>query len=378
METFQLYFELIGAVAFAISGAALGIRKGMDLFGVAMVGMTTAVGGGILRDVMLGQTPPAALRDPAQALVAIAVSVLCFYIWRWRKTELHNRYADAVLLVADSIGLGIFSAHGAAIAIQAGYRRKSGASGGKTACDRRHIVVYYIIQKARREVDAMGLHDGHRQRAKERYGQVGADALADHELLELALFYAVPRQDTNETAHRLLKRFRSLQGVLQASPEELEQVEGVGKNAALLLHLMADISQRARITSLPEKILNSPDRTGAYFMELLTGQKRELLYQVCLDGKGKLLTCRCIAKGTVSASAVHVRQVVENALYAGASTIILAHNHPSGVALPSDADVLVTHRIQEALAPLGIRLADHIIVADDDYVSMAESGFLQR
>ena len=99
METFQLYFELIGAVAFAISGAALGIRKGMDLFGVAMVGMTTAVGGGILRDVMLGQTPPAALRDPVQALVAIAVSVLCFYIWRWRKTELHNRYADAVLLV---------------------------------------------------------------------------------------------------------------------------------------------------------------------------------------------------------------------------------------------------------------------------------------
>ena len=200
----------------------------------------------------------------------------------------------------------------------------------------------------------MGLHDGHRQRAKDRYRQLGADALADHELLELALFYAIPRQDTNETAHRLLKRFRSLQGVLQATPEELEREEGVGRSAALLLCLIGDISRRARITSLPEKILN------------------------CLDGKGKLLTCRCIGKGTVSASPVHVRQVVENALYAGASTIILAHNHPSGVALPSDADVLVTRRIQEALAPLGIRLADHIIVADDDYVSMAESGFLQR
>ena len=174
----------------------------------------------------------------------------------------------------------------------------------------------------------MGLHDGHRQRAKDRYRQLGADALADHELLELALFYAIPRQDTNETAHRLLKRFRSLQGVLQATQEELEQVEGVGKNAALLLCLIGDIGRRARVTSLPEKILNSPDRTGAYFMELLTGQKRELLYQVCLDGKGKLLTCRCIGKGTVSASPVHVRQVVENALYAGASTIILAHNHP--------------------------------------------------
>ncbi len=119
MGNFQLYFEMIGAVAFAVSGAALGIRKGMDLFGVAMMGMTTAVGGGILRDVMLGQTPPVALRDPMQALVAIAVSVLVFYIWR-RKADIHNKYAEAVLLVADSIGLGIFSAHGAAIAIQAG------------------------------------------------------------------------------------------------------------------------------------------------------------------------------------------------------------------------------------------------------------------
>ena len=102
-------------------------------------------------------------------------------------------------------------------------------------------------------------------------------------------------------------------------------------------------------------------------------------YIVTRQGQGILFSGPSgIGKGTVSASPVHVRQVVENALYAGASTIILAHNHPSGVALPSDADVLVTRRIQEALAPLGIRLADHIIVADDDYVSMAESGFLQR
>ena len=121
MGSFQLYFELIGAVAFAISGAALGIRKEMDLFGVAMMGMTTAVGGGILRDMMLGQTPPAALRDPLQALVAVVTSLLVFYIWRRRRETMHNRYAEIVLLVADSIGLGIFSAHGAAIAIQAGY-----------------------------------------------------------------------------------------------------------------------------------------------------------------------------------------------------------------------------------------------------------------
>lgn len=120
MLDFQFYFELIGAVAFAVSGAALAVKKGMDLFGVAMMGMTTAVGGGILRDVMLGQTPPAALRDPLQALVAVGTSLLVFLVWKRFRPQGDHRTWDAALLVADSIGLGIFSAHGAAIAIQAG------------------------------------------------------------------------------------------------------------------------------------------------------------------------------------------------------------------------------------------------------------------
>ena len=223
----------------------------------------------------------------------------------------------------------------------------------------------------------MGLHDGHRQRSKRRYLALGAEGMEDHQLLEL-LFYAIPRQDTNETAHRLIQRFGSLQGVLHAAPEELTSVEGVGENAAVLVRLVGDMALRARCSSLPQKVLNSPDRTGAYFMELLAGEKKEMLYQVCLDAKGKLLTCRCISKGSVAASPVSVRQVVENALYAGASSIILAHNHPSGVALPSQQDLLVTRQIQEALSPLNIRLADHVVVADSDYVSMAESGLLAR
>ena len=222
----------------------------------------------------------------------------------------------------------------------------------------------------------MGLHDGHRQRSKRRYLAVGAQGLEDHQLLELLLFYAIPRQDTNETAHRLLKRFGSLQSVLNAAPEELTGVDGVGENAAVLLRLAGDITLRARCSTLPQKVLNSTDRTGAYFMELLAGEKKELLYQVCLDGKGKLLSCRCISKGSVGASPVYVRQVVENALYAGASGIILAHNHPSGVALPSAEDRMVTRQVMEALEPLGIRLIDHIVVADNDFVSMAESKLM--
>ena len=133
----------------------------------------------------------------------------------------------------------------------------------------------------------MGLHDGHRQRSKRRYLALGAEGMEDHQLLELLLFYAIPRQDTNETAHRLIQRFGSLQGVLHAAPEELSSVEGVGENAAVLVRLAGDMALRARCSSLPQKVLNSPDRTGAYFMELLAGEKKEMLYQVCLDAKGK-------------------------------------------------------------------------------------------
>ena len=443
MPGFQFYFELIGAVAFAISGAALAVKKHMDLFGVAIMGMTTAVGGGILRDLLLGITPPAALRDPLQALVAIATSLLVFLVWKRFHPEGDHRNWEALLLVADSIGLGIFSVHGAAVAIRAGLGGNvfltllvgmlTGVGGGvlrdlccmerpyiftkhiyacpspgggeqhryyttpppqsqailhRNKCSKKQLVTHgdmwytmlsriYSFSRRRGGV-IMGLHDGHRQRSKRRYLALGAEGLEDHQLLELLLFYAIPRQDTNETAHRLIQRFGSLQGVLHAAPEELTSVEGVGENAAVLVRLVGDMALRARCSSLPQKVLNSPDRTGAYFMELLAGEKKEMLYQVCLDAKGKLLTCRCISKGSVAASPVSVRQVVENALYAGASSIILAHNHPSGVALPSQQDLLVTRQIQEALSPLNIRLADHVVVADSDYVSMAESGLLAR
>ena len=222
----------------------------------------------------------------------------------------------------------------------------------------------------------MGLHDGHRQRCKRRYLAAGAEGMDDHQLLELLLFYAIPRCDTNETAHRLLKRFGSLQGVLYADPGELAAVEGIGESAAVLLRLTGDLSLRARKAALPEKLLNSPGRAGAYFAELLLGQKRELLYEACLDGKGKLLSCRCITKGTVTSSPLQVRQVVENALYSGADSVLLAHNHPSGVALPSPADNATTLSVFDALRTVGVELADHIIVADDDFVSLRHNGLL--
>lgn len=222
----------------------------------------------------------------------------------------------------------------------------------------------------------MGLHDGHRARKKEQFRQHGLDSFADHEVLELALYYAIPRRDTNEIAHRLLQKFGSLQNVLNAPAEELAKVEGVGDGAALYLTLLEAIRKRAARPTGRERVLNTVDKCGRYFLALLEQERQEVLYQACLDAKGKLLSCKRLSQGGADSAAFSLRQVVENALLSNASVVVLAHNHPSGVALPSAEDRMVTRQVMEALEPLGIRLIDHIVVADNDFVSMAESKLM--
>lgn len=222
----------------------------------------------------------------------------------------------------------------------------------------------------------MGVHDGHRQRKKEQFLRRGLEGFADHEVLELLLYYAIPRRDTNELAHRLIDRFGTLRGVFDAAPEELRQVDGMGESAALFLQLLPAVGRRALLNEKKEVILNSVETVGAFFARLLDAERREVLYQVCLDAKGKLLSYHRLASGTVSMAPVSVREVVENALRCDASRVVLGHNHPSGVALPSEEDRQITLQIQQALATMSITLVDHIIVADGDFVSMAASGML--
>lgn len=222
----------------------------------------------------------------------------------------------------------------------------------------------------------MGLHDGHRARKKELFRQNGLDGFADHEVLELVLYYAIPRRDTNEIAHRLLQKFGSLQNIFNAPAEELARVPGVGDGAALYLTLLPEVQKRSLRAVGKERVLNSVDKCGRYFLELLGQERQEMLYQICLDGKGKLLSCKKLSQGSADCTALSVRQVVENALLSNASAVVLAHNHPSGVALPSESDRTVTLWVRDALKTMDIRLLDHIIVADNDFVSMNQSGYL--
>ena len=223
----------------------------------------------------------------------------------------------------------------------------------------------------------MGLHDGHRARKKEQFRQHGLDGFADHEVLELLLYYAIPRKDTNVTAHLLLERFGSLDEVMHAPVDELKKVKGMGENAALFLRLIPAVCQYAEQNGKKDEILNSVEKSGQYFMKLLRDERREVIYMACLDQKGKVLRCCRLVEGDVNMAPLSVRQAVEQALVANAAMVQLAHNHPSGIALPSEEDIYVTRMIKEVLSPLNIRLIDHIVVADGDFVSMRDSGMLE-
>ena len=222
----------------------------------------------------------------------------------------------------------------------------------------------------------MGFHDGHRERRKDQFRRYGLDGFADHEVLELLLFYAIPRRDTNELAHRLLERFGSLQGVLATSREELESVEGMGESTALFLTLIPALGHRLYRGTVEERIINTVEEAGDFFLHLLSQERRESLYQVCLDGKGKMLACCRLSTGTAAMTQIGLREVVETALRCSASRVLLGHNHPSGVALPSQEDRQATEQIAQALRVMDIALMDHIVVADGDFVSMAASGML--
>lgn len=224
----------------------------------------------------------------------------------------------------------------------------------------------------------MGLHDGHREKMRRRFLETGLDSFAEHEALELLLFYAIPRRDTNALAHQLMDHFGSLDAVLSAPVEELMRMDGIGENAAVLLKLVPRVVQKAKLAANKEIIINSTEKAGDYLLERFRGEKNEVIYQLCLDRKGKLLSCRRLNEGGADSSELNIRRLVENALLVSASAVILSHNHPSGIALPSSEDYATTERVQTALNMVGVALVDHIIVADDDFVSMADSGTLKR
>ena len=221
----------------------------------------------------------------------------------------------------------------------------------------------------------MTIHDGHRQRFKEEF-LARPDSFPDHKLLELLLFYVNPRGDTNPIAHALMERFGSLAGVLDALPADLKKVPGVGDHGVALIKAVKELSGRyLTARSSLEEIVRTTEDAKALLQPYFFGARNERVCLLCMDGKGKCLGVRLVGEGSVNAAEVTFRGVVEAALSLNSSRAILAHNHVSGLALPSAEDKLTTQRLREVLGAVGVVLEDHMIFVDDDMVSLRDSGF---
>lgn len=222
----------------------------------------------------------------------------------------------------------------------------------------------------------MSIHEGHRQRLKDRFRQEGLDGFNEVNALEMLLFYCVPRSNTNPLAHRLIERFGSFSGVLDASIEELEAVEGVGHNISTFLAFIPQLERYYNDNKNKNlKILTSVSQCGEYLRPKFINRKNEMVYMVCLDAKCKVLSCKQLGEGSVNSAGVPIRRIVDVALKMNASSVILAHNHPGGVAFPSSDDIQTTIRVSQALAGVDVVLTDHLIFADGDYTSIVDSGY---
>ncbi len=212
---------------------------------------------------------------------------------------------------------------------------------------------------------------GHRQRLRDRFASGGAEALPDYELLELVLFSAIPRRDTKPLAKRLLARFGSFAEVVNAPPERLKEVKGVGDAAVLQLKLVRAGALRLMQGGIMQRpVLASWTAVLDYCRVAMGYEAREQFRILFLDKKNRLIADEVQQEGTVDHTPVYVREVVKRALELSASAIILVHNHPSGDPTPSRADIDMTRQIVDAAKPLGVVVHDHIIVGKQGHASM--------
>jgi DNA repair protein RadC len=218
---------------------------------------------------------------------------------------------------------------------------------------------------------------GHRDRLRRRLLEKGAASLADYELLEFLLFGARPRGDTKPLAKALLARFGNLAGVLAASPQELTTVAGIGDASIAVLKVVPEAALRLARADLADRpVIGSWDKLIAYCRISMGREKVEQFHLLFLDRKNRLIADERHQRGTVDHTPVYPREVVKRALELGASALILVHNHPSGDATPSKADIEMTREIEDAAGKLGIAIHDHIVIGNSDHKSFKSMGLL--
>jgi len=220
-------------------------------------------------------------------------------------------------------------------------------------------------------------YHGHRERLRRRVLDKGVESLSDLEILEFLLFGAKPRGDTKPLAKTLTKRFGSLAGVLSASHQELAGVEGLGESSIAALKIVPEAARRLALEEASERpVIASWDKLLAYCRIAMGHETVEQFRLLFLDKKNRVIADELQQRGTVDHTPVYPREVIKRALELGASALILVHNHPSGDATPSQADIEMTRAVQEAAAKLGISVHDHIVIGKSGHTSFKTLGLL--
>ncbi len=230
-----------------------------------------------------------------------------------------------------------------------------------------------------RKTEKKNIHSGHRQRMKERYINEGLDNFSPHEALELLLYYSVPQKDTNPIAHELIDRFGSFSAVLDAPKAYLDEVPGVGENTSVLIMLIKELygyylrDKRAKI-----KVFTNISEVGAFLRPHMVTESKEVVYEMCLNAKNELLGCKKLYSGGVNSTEFPMRDAVAYALALNASGVVIAHNHPNGLAMPSRRDLITTRTLKSLLESVGVFLLDHLIFDNTDFISLVSSNVLDK
>lgn len=217
-------------------------------------------------------------------------------------------------------------------------------------------------------------HSGHRQRVRKKFIENGFDVFEPHEALEMFLFYAIPRKDTNPLAHRLLDRYLTIGGVCDAPIDELMEEFGLSESAAAYIKMLPEMSRLYNESKMSDDNIIDYENLGKLFQTKFIGRTSEAVALMLGDAKGKMIYFNIISKGSLNSSDMPIRKIVDLSLRHNAKMAFIAHNHPSGTALPSHSDLLTTQTVRETLLSVGVDLIDHFIITDDDYVSLRDSG----
>ncbi len=220
-------------------------------------------------------------------------------------------------------------------------------------------------------------HEGHRERMKQRFLKSGLENMAPHEVLEMLLFYTNARRDTNPLGHALISEFGSVANVLDADIEHLCSVKGIGENTAIFIKFISQLNNYYSKSKWKERprLLNVTE-VGTYLVDYIGDKTTEGFYVVCFDVSKKVIITEKVSEGSIAKIPVDPRKVVATALKHRASSVVLAHNHPSGTLHPSNEDMMLTKKLCQALESIDIEVTDHIIVAARSFVSLSERGLM--